>query len=78
MGSFLTDFGARVNQGKCFPHATQEQSENLQTETCQYGRKNELLLTARIQDSSGERDIWEFPKIRGTLFWGPYNKDPTI
>ena len=20
----------------------------------------------------------EFPKIRGTLFWGPYNKDPTI
>ena len=22
--------------------------------------------------------IGEFPKIRGTLFWGPYNKDPTI
>ena len=22
--------------------------------------------------------IWEFPKIRGTLFWGPYNKDPTV
>ena len=22
--------------------------------------------------------IWEFPKIRGTFFWGPYNKDPTI
>ena len=21
---------------------------------------------------------WEFPKIRGTLFWGPYNRDPTI
>ena len=21
---------------------------------------------------------WEFPKTRGTLFWGPYNKDPTI
>ena len=19
---------------------------------------------------------WEFPKIRGTLFWGPHNKDP--
>ena len=19
--------------------------------------------------------IWEFPKIRGTLFWGPYTKD---
>ena len=22
--------------------------------------------------------VEEFPKIRGTLFWGPYNKDPTI
>ena len=22
--------------------------------------------------------MWEFPKIRGTLFWGPYDKDPTI
>ena len=22
--------------------------------------------------------IWEFPKMRGTLVWGPYNKDPTI
>ena len=21
---------------------------------------------------------WEFPKNRGTLFWGPYNRDPTI
>ena len=20
----------------------------------------------------------EFPKIRGTLLWGPYNKDPAI
>ena len=24
------------------------------------------------------RLIWEFPKIRGTLFWGPYHKDPTV
>ena len=24
------------------------------------------------------QSVWEFPKIRGTLFWGPYNKDPTI
>ena len=21
---------------------------------------------------------WEFPKVRSTLFWGPYNNDPTI
>ena len=21
---------------------------------------------------------WEFPKMRGTLFWCPYDKDPTI
>ena len=24
------------------------------------------------------RAIWEFPKMRGTLYWGPYNKDPAI
>ena len=22
--------------------------------------------------------MWEFPKSRGTLCWGPYNNDPTI
>ena len=22
--------------------------------------------------------IWDFPKSRGALLWGPYNKDPTI
>ena len=22
--------------------------------------------------------IWEFPKVKGTVFLGPYNKDPTI
>ena len=27
---------------------------------------------------SALRHKWEFPKIRGALFWGPYNKDPTI
>ena len=21
---------------------------------------------------------WEFPKCRGALIWGPYDKDPTI
>ena len=26
---------------------------------------------------SVEGFIWEFPNIRGTLFRGPYNKDPT-
>ena len=25
-----------------------------------------------------ESAMWEFPKIRGTLFGGPYNKDPSI
>ena len=23
-------------------------------------------------------EIWDFPKIRGTLSWGPCSKDPTI
>ena len=25
-----------------------------------------------------QRGIWEFPKIRGTSFGGPYNKDPNF
>ena len=32
---------------------------------------------ARVGSLSGVL-IWEFPKIRGTLFWGPYNKGATI
>ena len=35
-----------------------------------------------LEEKSGSRTfpglMWEFPKIRGTLFGGPYNKDPTI
>ena len=31
-----------------------------------------------FQGAAWELAIWEFPKIRGTLFGGPYNKDPTI
>ena len=27
---------------------------------------------------SGVASTWEFPKIRGTLSWGPHNKDLTI
>ena len=30
------------------------------------------------EDEAGPAIGWEFPKIGGTLFWGPYNKDPTI
>ena len=43
------------------------------TETlCEASRANEVRLQAELQA------IWDFPKTRGTLFWGPYNKDPTI
>ena len=44
-------------------------------------------LCAEYKDCDGWmrlllEDVWiairEFPKIGGTLFWGPYNKDPTI
>ena len=33
-----------------------------------------FALQLRVSGCCG---IWEFPKIRGTVFWGPY-KDPTI
>ena len=29
-------------------------------------------------DGHYDCDIWEILKSRGTLLWGPYNKDPTI
>ena len=31
-----------------------------------------------VESHEKPRRMWEFPKIRGTLFWGPYNKDPII
>ena len=35
-----------------------------------------------VEDSEGTGAArcanWDFPKIWGTLFWGPYDKDPTI
>ena len=42
----------------------------------QTGRKSETSLSLGQQKET--RVIWEFPKIRGTLFCGPYSKDPTI
>ena len=35
------------------------------------------LRKGSLQDL-GLESIWEFPKIRGTFFWGPYKKDPSI
>ena len=35
-----------------------------------------LVLQQRV--SLGFLELWEFPKIGGTLFWGPSNMDPTI
>ena len=34
-------------------------------------------LPAKRRGPQRNMHMWEFPKIRGTLFWGPYNKDPT-
>ena len=46
-----------------------ERNPNLETPSPIEGSE-ELVLYF----SQGSR-IWGFPKIRGTLFWGPYNKD---
>ena len=35
-------------------------------------------LTQSIMELELRATIWRFPKIGGTLFWGPYHKDPTI
>ena len=39
-------------------------------------------IWSRASESEGsglrQSSIQEFPKMKGTLFWGPYNMDPTI
>ena len=39
-----------------------------------------LLLKAKLREPHTSQAAlkWDFPKIRGKLFGGPYNKDPTI
>ena len=34
-------------------------------------------MYCNVMDVFAPGPRWEFPKIRGSLFWGP-NKDPTI
>ena len=37
-----------------------------------------VLLEGGAKTPHLQQDIlWEFPEIRGTLFWGPDSKDPT-
>ena len=51
---------------------------------CPMGLVSSVLQTSTISGHSGEAleartyVIWELPKIRGPLFWDPYNKDPTM
>ena len=43
------------------------------------GQSRFLVIPVSLSVPLGQcLNIWEFPKIRGTLIWGPYNKDPTI
>ena len=37
-----------------------------------------LVKVAAFRVHGVLRPIREFPKIRGTLFWGPYDTDPTM
>ena len=42
-------------------------------------RKGKRLLARYPSPGKHEGGlIWDFPTIRGTLFWGPYNQDPII
>ena len=41
-------------------------------------KKPESTLPTRAWFEEVRDRMREFPKIRGSLFWGPYNKDPII
>ena len=48
-----------------------------------FGVRNQLSVVEKISKSLSRSEfqgfgIWEFPKIRGALFWGPWHQDPTI
>ena len=38
----------------------------------------EVVGSSKRSRETSPMNVWEFPKIRGTLFWGPQNEDPTI
>ena len=45
------------------------------------GLKDATILEAEAKAQGAIGPVffmWEFPKIRGYLIWGPYNQDPTI
>ena len=67
----------RLFAGSVFQkHITEEASVQHASGQMQQGEMTMEMLPPPIE---AHRASWEFPKIRGTLSWGPYiNKDPTI
>ena len=64
--------------------ADNQSLKRLETSTLQRLNSKNLKLL-RPESLKAKPDVplrpkekWEFPKIRGTLFWGPYNRDPAI
>ena len=43
-----------------------------------FGLNVSSLGEVYVSEGADSGSIREFPNIRGTLFWGPENKDPTI
>ena len=62
----------------CFRPNAQEGwhlNEGIACEDVEVANLHRLFMSVRVEGPASTR---EFPKIRGTVFWGPYNKDPTI
>ena len=43
-----------------------------------FQKAGDAVDDAQVRRLFCNKFFWEFPKIRGTLFWGPCNEDPTI
>ena len=41
-------------------------------------REVKVQSPSKLNQPGTRMGRWEFPKIRGTIFWGPYNKDPIL
>ena len=67
-----------LRQSAACESMTEVRSTSGQTQTGLTTRVRVQLLPFPLALLSNCILTWEFPKIRATLFWGPYDKDPTI
>ena len=63
------------SSSSCHSLCYNREPQALNSELLTSGQKIEAACTTLTHATPS---TWDFPKIKGTLSWGPYTKDPTI